>query len=187
MTSGYQSNISQYQVAIGSTNKNLKTVSNGSSGQVLTSNGSSADPSFQNTPSAAGYSLSINTGTGDPADASTYFMGNGLAFTGTGNASNAQTRLYIPLSGTINKVYGAITVTGTLASAGSSTVILRLNNTTNNTITSSLALTSASNTFSSTSLGVSVTAGDFIQFTFTSPIWATNPTTVSFAITVLVE
>jgi hypothetical protein len=145
------------------------------SGNVLTSNGTnwtSAAPS-----GSGGYSMYINTANGvasSPADATTYYLFNGpfAAF----SVSNGNTRIYISKAGTLTAVYGTILVTGVLGSAGLSTVSVRLNDTSDTTVTSTLSMTSATNNFSNSGLSLSLSAGDFIDITVATPTWATNPT-----------
>lgn len=159
----------------------------GSSGDVLTSNGAGALPTFQ-TPAGGGSKGAVNivTFSANPADATTYFLAMSQAMTTYTASGNADTRLYIPITGTITKCYGTATVSGTLGSAGSSTVAIRLNNSSDTTVTSSLSMTTADNAFSNAGLSISVTAGDYIEFKVTTPTWATNPLAVRMAITVLV-
>jgi len=49
----YQSNVNQYGTIIGDSNKSIKSTSTGTAGQVLTSNGVSADPTYKNATSTA--------------------------------------------------------------------------------------------------------------------------------------
>lgn len=159
----------------------------GSSGDVLTSNGAGALPTFQ-APSGGGlgYSLFAVTFSSSPADATTYFLSMSQAMTTYTASGNADTRLYIPKAGTITACYGVVTVGGTLGSAGSSTLSIRLNNTTDTTVSSSIAMTAASNTFNNSGLSISVSAGDYIEFKWLTPTWATNPTLVRTSISVIV-
>jgi hypothetical protein len=180
-----------YSVICGGTTTTgvLQNVSGvGSSTNVLTSNGTSALPTWQAVSGGTGYALSIQTGTGNPLDGSTLFLitqgGINLDVSATDKESS---RFFIPVSGTINKCYGAVTVEGVLGTTESSTLNLRLNNTTDTVVTSSLQMNLASNTFSATTLGISVTAGDYIQAKLVCATWATNPTTVSCSLTFFVE
>lgn len=157
--------------------------STGNTGQILISNGAGALPSFQN--ASLGMCISVSTSTGNPADATTYFLAQANALTIRTTSGVSFTRYFIPQAGTINTVYGAITVQGTLGSAQNTTMAIRLNNTTDYTISSSIATSSASNAFNTTSLGLSVVAGDYIEFKFTGPTWTTNPTTVAVSVTAL--
>lgn len=158
----------------------------GSANQALTSNGAGTLPTFQTAPTYRGYVIYFMATTGNPADAATYFFTPGNQYTQFTASGNAITRRYIPFAGTITTVYGSVTVQGTLGSAGNSTLSLRLNNTTDTTITSTLALTGTSNTFNNTGLSIAVVAGDFLELKIVSPTWVTNPTTVAISCTVLI-
>jgi len=192
----------------------MQSVGTGSSGQIIRSGGSSALPSWSTAtyPSTAGtsgnvltsdgtnwtssapaagssYALTMMTSSGlsNPADATTYFLAFALAVTTSTASGGDRQQLVIPKTGTLNVCYGICRVAGTLGSAQNCTLAIRLNNTTDTTVTSSLATSSAQNTFSATSLGISVTAGDYIEFKLTTPTWTTNPTTVGFTITVYIS
>jgi len=158
----------------------------GSSGQVLTSNGAGALPTFQPAAGGLGYTLSANNQPGNPADGTTYFISPGLALTGSPTSGGAFTRFYVPQAGTITKVYGTATVQGTLATTENSTFSIRLNNTTDTTVTNTLKLNTADNAFNAT-VSISVVAGDYIEFKFVGATWATNPTTVSFSATAYIS
>lgn len=160
----------------------------GTSAQVLTSNGAGALPSWQAAPTGAArqaFILQQIAGT-NPADAATYFMQNNSILT-LFTASTPSCRNYIAAAGTINKVYGNVKVAGTLGSAQNVTLALRKNNTSNSNITTTIQFTAANQTFNTTSLGLSVSAGDFIEIIMICPTWTTNPTTVSISLTFLVE
>lgn len=179
-----------YAVLCGGTTStgNIQSIASvGSSGQALTSNGAGALPTFQNAPTA-NKNLVINVRTqtnSNLGDAATYFLVTGVQAANR-TSESVFTRCYIPTSGTITTVYGGAKVLGTLGSGENSTLAIRLNDTTDTTITSTLALTSASNSFSNTGLSISVNAGDFIDFKLTTATWATNPTLVTFSITALI-
>lgn len=181
------SSFTAYSVICGgdpSSNPLTNVASVGTSGQFLTHNGSSSLPTFQTNP-GNGYWFNQQVQNGNPADATTYYMVNGdfiNAFTASGMAG---TRLYIPLSGTITQVYGYFTV-GSAGSSESVTVDLRVNNTTNNTISSSISLVS-NTTFSNSGLSISLSAGDYFETRMICPTWATNPTTVRMAISIFVH
>lgn len=114
-----------------------------------------------------------------PADSTTYYLspygGAGLPATSAGH------RLYVPRAGKIIKAY----VTGGCAtgSAETSTISIRLNDTTDTTIVSTLAFNASPIVFSNTALSVAVAVGDFLNVKWVSPAWATNPTSVSFSAT----
>lgn len=165
-----------------STNPIQSIASVGSTGQALISNGAAALPTMQN---QGGYVLSIVTFSANPADATTYFMAMSQALTTYTASGNADSRIYIPKTGTITACYGVLTCT--TGSSGNSTLSIRLNNTTDTTVTSTLTMTASPTTFNNTGLSISVTAGDYIEYKLVTPTWApTNPTAVRFSISVYV-
>lgn len=145
----------------------------GTSGNVLTSDGTDW---VSSAPTQSKFSVFlVPNATLAPGDATTYYVGvNNYSTT---IASGA--RVIIPVSGTINTCYVTFWVAGTLSSSQTSTVSLRLNNTTDTTISSATTQSSASQTFSNTSMGLSVSAGDYIVVKWVTPTWTTNPTNLS--------
>jgi hypothetical protein len=190
-------------VLIGEGTSSIAALAAGTAGQVLQSGGASADPSYSTAtyPSTAGTSGNVLTSNGTnfvsspvaastsyavnmitastpaPADNTTYFMPNASVWSAI---TAAATRIFIPRSGTLSSVYGAISITGTLASSENVTINVRLNNTTDTAITTTSQWTATLNTFSNNGLSIAVTAGDYISFTAVTPAWATNPTNVIF-------
>ncbi len=151
----------------------------GASGNVLVSDGTNWSSSIPYVPYLNGY---VSTTTGNPADSTTYYFRQSEAFTVNTSSLNSPTRIYFPAAGTIRRVYGSVTVGGTLGSANNCTVFLRKNNSSNTNITTTLQLTGTTNTFNNTGLSLAIAAGDFISIGFTCPNWTTNPTTVAIAI-----
>ncbi len=157
----------------------------GTSGQVLKSNGAGALPTFQAAPSSSELGYRFSAISGNPADSTTYWFNQGEVFVSFTSFS-AALAVIIPRSGTINTVRGVVTVSGTLGSATNCTVAVRLNNTTDTNVTTTLQLTAASQTFSNTTLGIAVSAGDYVSLKFIAPAWATNPTSVALSATLVV-
>ncbi len=178
------SSLTAYTVLCGgttSTNPIQPISSVGVSGQMLTSNGAGALPSFQG--GTGQYVLKICTSSGSSVtDGATYFV---RAFdplnTSTVSGNSAQ-RLYIPKTGSITGCYGFLTLTG--GTAENVTISIRVNNSTDHTVTSTLQLNNSTATFSNTSLGIAVSAGDYIEIKFASPTWVTNPSSVAMTVTV---
>lgn len=180
--------ITQHNVLVAGASNIISSVAPGTSGNVLTSDGT--DWTSAAAPSGSSYALPFLTSgeTGsNPLDARTYFLEFGKIITTSTVAGLNLQKLFIPKAGTLDICYGTCRVGGTLGSAGSSTLSIRLNNTTDTAITSTLAMTAADNTFSNTSLGISVSAGDYIEFKVDTPTWATNPTLVSFSMVVYIS
>ncbi len=151
----------------------------GASGNVLVSDGSNWSSSVPYVPYLNG---NLTTTTGNPADSTTYYFRQSEAFTVNTTTISTGTRIYFPAAGTIKRVYGSVTVGGTLGSAQNCTIHLRKNNSTNTNVTTTLQLTGTTNTFNNTGLSLAIAAGDFIQIGFVCPSWPTNPTTVAISI-----
>jgi len=149
---------------------------------VLTAN-TAAPPSWQE---SRGYILFMQAALGSPADATTYFLMMGTTLTNRTTSGAASSRMYIPVAGTITKAYGTTTNTGTLGSSTNTTIAIRLNNTTDTTISSTVKTNAASSAFSNTGLSITVAAGDYIEIKFTGPSWATNPTNVGVSVSIYI-
>jgi len=124
-----------------------------------------------------GYSLMTMVVVTAPADSTTYYSDIGFA----GITTADRQRIYIPQAGTITKAYVSVATGGTLGTTETSTLSLRLNNTTDTTITSSLANNALTVGYSNTALSIAVAAGDYIQLKWPTPAWATNPTNVEIS------
>jgi hypothetical protein len=120
-----------------------------------------------------------------PADARTYYFGCFPSIASTTTAD--RTRCYLPKGGRITAVYGTFWNSGTLASAQTSTIQLRLNNTTNYTVASTVLNTAVTTAFGDNTLSIAVSQGDFFELTWTTPTWTTNPTNTRLAVMVYVE
>lgn len=156
----------------------------GTSGQVLTSNGASALPTWQAAPAAAKNVISFHCLAGNPADSTTYFLSTGQALTANTSSGNANTRVYVSMAGTITKAYGVATCT--TGSSTSVTVALYINETTTVNLTTSLSLAASPATFNNTGLSQAVAIGDEIECKIVCPAWPTNPTNVYFSVYLLI-
>jgi len=119
----------------------------------------------------------------NPTAAAVYYAG------GIINASAAATagvrRLYIPKTGTIKSCYGLFNQTAS-ASANTGTLNIRLNNTTDTLVGSAQAHNVTNTVYSSTSLSIAVTQGDYLEFKWTVPA-TTAPTNVSSSFIIYIE
>lgn len=120
------------------------------------------------------YALQMYMSLPTPADATTYYSAWGFS----SSAIVTFGSIYIPRSGTITAIRVNVGISGTLGTSETSTMSLRLNNTTDTTVSSSINASSAASSYSATP-SVAVVAGDFIILKWVTPTWATNPTSVS--------
>ena len=114
-------------------------------------------------------------GTGfNPADATTYYFG---AFSETAPTTAAATRrIYIPRAGTIKTA--DIMMNCAVGSNETSTLYLRKNNTTDTSLSASIALNASPYHELVTGLTITVAAGDYVEAKWVAPTWGTNPTAV---------
>lgn len=138
-----------------------------------------------NTITGLGYVLqgSASNAASVPDATSTYFGSIPVS----AGASIGANRIYIPKTGTIKKVYILFDNSGTLASNETSTIAVRLNATTDFTISAAVTNDAAVTAFNNTGMSAAVTAGDFIAIKWTTPTWATNPTNVRISAVIYIE
>lgn len=202
----------QYTVQVGGASGTLANVGPGSSGQVLQSGGASANPAYSTAtyPSTAGTSGNVLTSNGTnwvsqaPASGSskqsllvtteasgglsastTYYVHQSQLLNVTTSTGSSH-RLLFTSAGTINTVYVITKTEGTLSSSVDATLNYGLGAGGTGTI-GSIRFDAANNSYTFTSLGIAVTAGDYIFFKFTTPAWATNPSITSMGIAFEVE
>jgi hypothetical protein len=157
----------------------------GTIGQVLTSNGSGADPSYQ--PGGAGgglgYVLTFTGGQFNPASSTTYYFGNQAG----ASPSTTQGRevIYVPKAGTI-KVGDVMTYASTAGSGESWTFSVAVNNGTPTTIQ---ALSSATNIrhWRNAALSIAVAAGDYVEILTTTPSFSVNPASMNWGANLYIE
>lgn len=131
-----------------------------------------------------GYVLTAACGASSPADATTYYFGSLYSQVLDTNAVLHAVR--IPRAGTITYISLWHACYGTLASSETSTMSFRLNNTTDTTISSVVALNTGSFLASATP-SIAVAVGDYFEIKWVTPTFATNPTNVYFAVNVYVS
>lgn len=132
-----------------------------------------------------GYCLQASGAVFSPADATTYYWGSNPSAT-VGTVA-ARQRIYIPKAGTIKSCYLYFNTSGTLGSLELSTAYIRLNNTTDTSISSIVIVNSVSTSANNTSLSISVSAGDYIEIKWITPTWGTNPTSVLVSAVIYIE
>lgn len=116
-------------------------------------------------------------------NATTYYTGavwgsNGLT------TANLGAKIYIPRAGIISKIYG--TFNQNAGSAETSSLYLRVNDTTDYLISNSINLSSGQYPFNA-SLNISVSTGDFIVLKWITPTWVTKPTYISINSIILID
>ena len=124
----------------------------------------------------AGYTLSFGQVVSvSPADSTTYYFGSAwpIALTST----FADKRIYVPKAGTLRAVFVHINVSATLGSAEDVSHFIRINDTTDVTLTS-MDYNAANVDAATTGLSTALAAGDYVVLKITTPAWATNPTNV---------
>ena len=117
-----------------------------------------------------GYAINLG------ATSTTYLANNTYYFgipTQAGTTASAQRKILIPKTGTIKggQIYIRTSVGTTTENW---TLSIRLNNTTNTTF-ATVATTALEKIFGTTSLNISVVAGDFIEIITSTPAWLTPP------------
>ncbi len=117
-----------------------------------------------------------------PADATTYYIGNSAAPQTTETLTNPSS---VPIAGTVIAVYGTMR-NNTNSSNEQSTISLRLNETTDTTISSTLVNNANITSFSVTGLSVAVAAADRLRLKWVTPTWVTtDPANVLIKATIL--
>lgn len=117
------------------------------------------------------FSLNLN-----PADATTYYFTPYHSF-GLATATTSH-KTWIQRAGLIKRIeiQGYATVTGTTET---STISFRLNDTTDTTISSTLALNASPIHVVNSALSIAVANTDYFHIKWVTPTWATNPTGVT--------
>lgn len=105
-------------------------------------------------------------------DATTYYLGGNLAQ----NGNPDRCRIYFPIGGTVIVADFVSLVTGTLASAETSSAWVRINNTTDYLISNAIQCDQVNERFVNSALSIAVNAGDYFEIKWTAPTFATNPT-----------
>lgn len=134
-----------------------------------------------------GYSLQFSAASFNPVDATTYHIGGNYQDAGTAAAAADLVRIYIPKAGTIKYANFFIHVNTALGSSETSTVSIRINNTTDVTISAGVKCDAATQNFSNTALATAVVQNDYIEIKWVCPTWVTNPTAVRISGSIYIE
>jgi len=157
-----------------------RTITAGNGITVTNGNGVSGNPTI----AGIGYVVQLLAAQTNWADATTYYFGGTPQASGTTADVN---RVYLPKAGTIKAVYASFQQTAAGVGTENSTIAVRLNNSTDITVSSAVLNNAAFTTVSNTGLSTAVVAGDYIEGKFTSATWATNPTAGKVWLTVYIE
>jgi hypothetical protein len=185
--SGMASNVAGFLVTPTSSNLALALTDETGSGAAVFANSPTLVTPALGTPASG--NLSNCTGgatfvrniilpsTFSPADATSYFGGAGTSWQSAGGFA----RMYITSNCTLKKVYGWLQ--GANGSSETSSMYVRVNNSSDTLISSSIACNAISTVaaFNNTSMSLSLSAGDYIEIKWATPTWATNPTGVNGA------
>jgi hypothetical protein len=123
-----------------------------------------------------------------PADSTTYYIGGQFNLSPTTSANDGR-RLISPVTGYVTQVSISETVGGTLGTSETSTfTINNVTQSTSSTITTTATYDSSSSLINYIlSSPIYVVNGDKLEIRWTTPAWATNPTTVRQQINVLID
>lgn len=130
----------------------------------------------------APYTLQAYLNVAPPANSTAYY--NAFGFNTSTSVSFG--RIYIPRAGTLNVCYISVETSGTVGTSETSIMSIRLNNTTDTTISNSVITSSGLTNYSNTSMGVTVAAGDYINVKLVTPAWVTTPGNIATSITIFI-
>jgi len=134
--------------------------------------------------SPTGFQVQLLLNSFAPADATTYYIGSIPQLSGFNSAGS--NRFYFNKAGTI-KVADIYSYNQSPGSNEASTYYIRLNNTTDYTITTT-ATNNATNTHTSnTAMSVPIAVGDYIEVKWVTPSWVTNPTNMRTSVNIYLE
>ncbi len=132
------------------------------------------------------YALYTDCALSNPSDATTYYMGHPTGISLANSTTTAIQKIFIPKGGAIKRVDIGVKVLSTLGTTETSTIYMRLNNSSDTTLSSALNLSSAYSSYSWTG-SVAVVAGDYVEIKWVTPTWVTNPTNVTISALIYVE
>jgi hypothetical protein len=131
-----------------------------------------------------GYTLQAAGAPLSPNDATTYFIGGSFS-SAIGGAGNS--RIYFPKAGTIRSIRVFFANPGTLGTNEQSTISIRINDTTDHVISSTVVNNATQTLASNSAMAVKVANTDFFELKWVTPTWGTKPTLVRINATVYVE
>lgn len=120
----------------------------------------------------------------DPADSTTYLIGDTYhALTTTG----LYNKIPVPRNGFVRACAVYWNNSTQDCTAEDVSFYVRKNNTTDSAVVYTGTFANATGKCSSTSLNLSVSAGDYLHLKFVTPAWVTNPTGVFLTCIILIE
>lgn len=152
----------------------------GTSGQALVTGGAGANPAWGDKGSDTVWIGTVLAGH-SPADATSYYLYNGQTPGTTNPTTDNLITFKMRVAATIRTVDLFIAPQGTNGTTETGSGYIRVNNTTDNTVFNNNLQWNggaAGTTFNATGLTIALAAGDFWVFKFTTPTFATNPTSV---------
>lgn len=111
-----------------------------------------------------------------PADSLVYYFGSAQ---GAPVVTTQRARLRILQNCRLSKVAIEVNVAGVLGTAENSTFAVRINDTTDLAVFTTVTMNAIQQAFVSAALSQVLSAGDFIEGKLTCPVWVTNPTNIS--------
>jgi hypothetical protein len=120
----------------------------------------------------------------NPADSTIYYIGSreSQAIVSVGGARRMPTP-----TGTIDKVIIWLRVGGLLGTSENSTFAIRLNNTTDTVLSSTVKLDTADQMLVYTGVNIACTQNDYVELKWTTPAWVTNPANISLEMLILLK
>ncbi len=129
------------------------------------------------------YPMPFSSVVGTFAASSIYYLGVG----GSIQTTEGQRLISVPIAGTLKTASIGTAVAGTLGSAETSTVALRVNNTTDTTLSAAVKFDAASHTYVITGLSLALSAGDLLEIKMTTGAFGTAPTNASMAVYLMIS
>ena len=131
----------------------------------------------------AGYVVYAGTRGTNPLDATTYYFGSQL---GEVLTTTAQRRMiHFPRAGILRAVN--LIFSGTAGSNETSSISVRLNDTTDTLITNAVNLSTLPYVYNTSALNIPVTEVDYVEIKWVTPTWATNPLSLAIQAQLFVE
>jgi len=132
------------------------------------------------------YTLEANIQQASPADNETFYFGT--PFNQDPSELNQDgNRIDIPFTGTITGATIGTAIRGTIGSNENNSFYIRVNNTTDNLISSTYKFDSYNKQQNISNLSIAVTAGDYIEIKWVNPTYATNPSNIRNWINIFVQ